>query len=973
MTTAASSSDIGNNDEIFEINDFTVITDLERFAVSLESAIYDWKLDQVSDNDFSFTEDEVINCKWDLKETKIAFGDRNALNLRYYWSTNLTRLARSESTDSNDSPDQFDYNTNAGKILAYRQTLFHPYSVICTQFGVLDFLLLSPHKSSIDQVINENQLQTILSGINIALSSSRCSLPIFVQYGGPDRHLYFGTCQNSSVRTTFESAQLRAPLPIHNHLEGLTKLFCEKLNILDCEEDMVIPSVFFEYVLKGGKKKKKHFRFSYDEDFISMKNLLLMNSTLPFGAPMDVLDEMYLCIEYPENTWISEDLYRSNISPLRAPIWIINASFLKEFPCLMHLCLKMLVDATKSDEGKMLVSKLVPYSNSSTNALDAFSPLISSSPSISITNIGGDVDGIDYLTGGKLLCWIDAIFLKREESSCNEYQVSSADVQLGYNAPGNAVREYGTCVDLSCEENEHIRNVRATCKDHINRCKAAPTGSLTERVAIALTHALSLHKFSTTAFAQLWRAFVDELRNYWQNNLLLPGFKSNEFPNFSTCEFHQKLQMLQCCINTRLTRFKTYESLNFPSQILNNTDFDDDEFFDAVEQQNEDISSCYNESFSYAQFSSSSDSTAPKGRKCQCEGLYLLNNPVEPIYEPFIQDRRPMTEAMLEEYSNYLLSLDERTRSRAQLDVLLSDMQAFKAANPGCVFEDFIRWHSPKDYVVDVLTNSGCLSSRMTGENPWTETWIEATAIPVHLQKRLFNETKEAESILEEFSNFCLSDIIGLIMPVVMKCALAQLVNECEVLFNALETNLLSLSAKIFHYTKGGDFDDLINILQDFEKAETAVAKYNAIWERLNNTEESPPLEKTEEVRKFVVSLLQVDQEENDFKVPNNETNVRGGVKIHRKPFDNSILSIALENLFFRSDNDSDDDSSLEKIETKEISSLRKQDERRHYTMHCLARRPSQGSRPTVQRLYALLSREEFRICSSFSEDTILN
>lgn len=75
----------------------------------------------------------MINCKWDLKETKIAFGDRNALNLRYYWSTNLTRLARSESTDSNDSPDQFDYNTNAGKILAYRQTLFHPYSVICTQ------------------------------------------------------------------------------------------------------------------------------------------------------------------------------------------------------------------------------------------------------------------------------------------------------------------------------------------------------------------------------------------------------------------------------------------------------------------------------------------------------------------------------------------------------------------------------------------------------------------------------------------------------------------------------------------------------------------------------------------------------------------------------------------------------------------------------------------------------------------------
>eukprot|EP01087_Luapelamoeba_hula_P009790 TRINITY_DN2558_c0_g1_i2.p1 TRINITY_DN2558_c0_g1~~TRINITY_DN2558_c0_g1_i2.p1 ORF type:complete len:119 (+),score=12.66 TRINITY_DN2558_c0_g1_i2:73-429(+) len=26
-------------------------------------------------------------------------------------------------------------------------------------------------------------------------------------------------------------------------------------------------------------------------------------------------------------------------------------------------------------------------------------------------------------------------------------------------------------------------------------------------------------------------------------------------------------------------------------------------------------------------------------------------------------------------------------------------MQAFKAANPGCVMEDFVRWHSPSDWV----------------------------------------------------------------------------------------------------------------------------------------------------------------------------------------------------------------------------------------------------------------------------------
>jgi hypothetical protein len=27
-------------------------------------------------------------------------------------------------------------------------------------------------------------------------------------------------------------------------------------------------------------------------------------------------------------------------------------------------------------------------------------------------------------------------------------------------------------------------------------------------------------------------------------------------------------------------------------------------------------------------------------------------------------------------------------------------MEAFKAANPGCTLPDFVRWHSPRDWVV---------------------------------------------------------------------------------------------------------------------------------------------------------------------------------------------------------------------------------------------------------------------------------
>lgn len=48
------------------------------------------------------------------------------------------------------------------------------------------------------------------------------------------------------------------------------------------------------------------------------------------------------------------------------------------------------------------------------------------------------------------------------------------------------------------------------------------------------------------------------------------------------------------------------------------------------------------------------------------------------------------------------------------------DMEAFKAANPGCVLEDFIRWHSPKDWVED----KGQMSARMADAgNYWQELW----------------------------------------------------------------------------------------------------------------------------------------------------------------------------------------------------------------------------------------------------------
>jgi len=146
-----------------------------------------------------------------------------------------------------------------------------------------------------------------------------------------------------------------------------------------------------------------------------------------------------------------------------------------------------------------------------------------------------------------------------------------------------------------------------------------------------------------------------------------------------------------------------------------------------------------------------------------------------------------MTEDMIEEHTTYISSLtDEDDRSRAQLDILLSDMQAFKAANPGCCLEDFVRWHSPRDWVPTTDAqdgqSSGVLSERMQiPGNLWVETWHTAKAVPVSQQARLFNETKEAEKVFHYLSGGVrLGELVELLMPVVLVEVTRVLIAKCK-------------------------------------------------------------------------------------------------------------------------------------------------------------------------------------------------
>jgi Rab3 GTPase-activating protein catalytic subunit len=68
--------------------------------------------------------------------------------------------------------------------------------------------------------------------------------------------------------------------------------------------------------------------------------------------------------------------------------------------------------------------------------------------------------------------------------------------------------------------------------------------------------------------------------------------------------------------------------------------------------------------------------------------------------------------------------------------------------------EDFVRWYSPRDWIESDETDEsgnkvGFLSPRMKMPgNMWLEVWSNAQPIPARRQKRLFDDTKEAEKVI---------------------------------------------------------------------------------------------------------------------------------------------------------------------------------------------------------------------------------
>ena len=60
-------------------------------------------------------------------------------------------------------------------------------------------------------------------------------------------------------------------------------------------------------------------------------------------------------------------------------------------------------------------------------------------------------------------------------------------------------------------------------------------------------------------------------------------------------------------------------------------------------------------------------------------------------------------------------------------------------------------------------------------QNIWREVWSIAEPLPSHKQKKLFNDTREAEKVLHYLAGLKTAELARLVLPVLMHCAVQVL------------------------------------------------------------------------------------------------------------------------------------------------------------------------------------------------------
>ncbi|KAH7287922.1 hypothetical protein KP509_31G003200 [Ceratopteris richardii] len=582
-------------------------------------------------------------------------------------------------------------------------------------FGVQDFLVLAPVSMS-GVILDAPEATLLLSAVSVALSNCGSIWPAFVPVHDPTRKAYRGIQgMRGPYCRSFEADRIGSQVPVKlMHLEGLYDLFISKLAF--CSPDSAA-----EY----DGKVSFSVRLTYHTpmpgfEISSAEDALTPTAKAVEGFDGDTSFKRQWDEECPWAEWYTVD------DPIKGFELIATwANRIAE----SSLDMAEFENISVFEADKWLLAPIMTQVSE---------PLMESSNVSFAYRMRKLFEAFSISKEAKFMgdfCTGDSLIMKRITSSTMVPPTSVLDRVLKSLLP----------------EGEVVSTLFEGRRNHqiAQDVKGAPTNSLFAQFCL---HAMWFGDCNICAISVLWIEFVREMRWYWEELQSFPRMPRGGKPDFKSCLVHQKLQLLAACIERKAEEQHQHTQAVTMKRLNNdNTGWQGG-----------------------ADPSLPAEGTFEEGNNLESqEGSLMLLRTRDRMRLPTTQKQPLMTEDMLLEREHALVVLGDSpsgkmTRAKLQASMLSSDMSAFKAANPRASFEDFIRWHSPRDWVEnDVFQDSleslspssssnnfenlswppkGRLSDRMAHpDNSWIQLWESVDPVPADKQKPLFDHTREGE------------------------------------------------------------------------------------------------------------------------------------------------------------------------------------------------------------------------------------
>ncbi|XP_041056975.1 rab3 GTPase-activating protein catalytic subunit isoform X2 [Carcharodon carcharias] len=985
--------------EVFEITDFTTASEWERFVSKIEEVLNNWKLIG-STAKKPLEKGELTSGVWEEKSDEISFADyKFSITHHYLKQESLTDKEIKEESEEDALPE-------AMQDLLSMNNDFPPRAhCLVRWYGLREFVVISPAASS-DAVISESKCNILLSSISIALGNTGCQVTLFVQIQQKTRRMYVGACEGPGVRTDFEMVHLRKVPNQYNHLSGLLDIFKSKIGCPLTPLPPINVAIRFTYVLQDWQQ------YSWPQQPPDFDALVggevggLEFGKLPFGACEDPISELHLATTWPhltEGIIVDNDVY-SDLDALQAPQWSVRVRKADNPQCLLgdflteffKLCRRkestdeLLGRSAFEDESKenadisQALQKLTEPTAVHMPRLSTMSNMVHSARKRMHKHRRVEESPISNEVLNSIL-----LFLFPDAAAADAF---------------NAKRSTSRGSNIATFEEEGY--------SLYSQFKSAPSDSLTYKLALCLCM-VNFYHGGMRGVAHLWQEFVLEMRYRLENNYLVPGLATGP-PDLKCCLLHQKLQMLNCCIERKKARDDGREQAaenalggsmerkasnskgtpecsdnkGEPSQQKSWDSWSDseDEFFECLSDTEELKDSEVKEGTTKGEVKDGGKKESQKWRpeaRLHQHGKLTLLRTGDPLYIPVTQEPAPMTEDLLEEQSEVLAKLGTSAegahlRARMQSACLLSDMESFKAANPGCCLEDFVRWYSPRDYIEEEFTDEAGdkvlrreLSARMKiPGNMWVEAWETAKPIPARRQRRLFDDTREAEKVLHYLVGLKPADLTRHLLPCILHAALLKVKEEESMedipSVRKIIQHIITHASKLLRYSNP-DIKKLEEIISQIIASEAIIARSRSLQAKFG-IKKCEKEEEREELERFVSYLLEQPE------VP--------VIGAGRGPTGSIIYKLFVNAQ--RLAESTEEATTLTPIED-EPGKLGSSDEHRSSSgalsefppptgreiiLRTTVPRPAPYSKSLPQRMYCVMLKDEFRLAGAFSSDT---